>query len=209
MFAYLCLGGNDLALSDTLALCGHRKRFLEFLAENNVLDEHAFDLDTPAGCYILNDFTNGLGHLLAAFNNVLEDTSTNYVAKSGLGTLDKSLTNVCDTESGNVRGDDVVVDDGGEAEGDVVFGHANLLWDFGDLNLDIDLDEVLAERVDLDKTGVDGPVELSKLGDETNVTLLDSLKRVGTADAAGDSSHGTHAGTKSIDYKKWSVVGTS
>jgi hypothetical protein len=40
-----------------------------------------------------------------------------------------------------------------------------------DLNLDVDLDEALRERVDVDKTRVNGASEATELGDEPNITL--------------------------------------
>lgn len=39
------------------------------------------------------------------------------------------------------------------------------------LDLDIHLDQSLAERVNLHQSGVDGAVEATKLGDQTDVTL--------------------------------------
>lgn len=122
------------------------------------------------------------------------------MAEGGLRTLNEGLADVGDAKGGNVRGDDVVVDDRGQAQGDVVLGHADLLGDLCDLDLDVHLEEVLAERVDLDQTRVDGLVELAKLGDETDVALLDALERVGADDAAGNSAHGTDDGTESVDY---------
>jgi hypothetical protein len=188
---YLSLSGDNLALTDTLALSSHGERLLQFLAENDILDEHALNLDTPSGSDILNDFSNRLSNLLTALNNILEDSSTDNMTESGLSTLHKSLLDVVDTKSSLVRRDDVVVDDGGQAKSNVVLGHADLLWDFGGLNLDIDLKKSLAERVDLDQTRVDSLVELSELGDKTNVALMDFLVRVGANDTAGNSAHGS------------------
>jgi hypothetical protein len=68
-----------------------------------------------------------LSDFLTAFDDVLEDASTDNVTKSGLCTLNKGLTDVGDTESSLVWRCDVVVDNGGQVEGDVVLGHANLL----------------------------------------------------------------------------------
>ena len=59
----------------------------------------------------------------------MEHAGANDVAKGGLGALDKGLADVGDAEGSFVGGNDVVVDDGGEMEGDVVFGHADLFWD--------------------------------------------------------------------------------
>lgn len=58
-----------------------------------------------------------------------------------------------------------------------------------DLNLDIDLDETLAERVDLDQTGVDSAIEATELGDQAYITLRDRFVGVRAEDAAGDRTH--------------------
>lgn len=67
----LSLGGDDLAFTNTLALGGHGQRLLQLLAEDNVLDEHRLDLDTPASRDILDDLANALGDLLTALNDIL------------------------------------------------------------------------------------------------------------------------------------------
>ncbi len=109
--AHLGLGGNDLALADPLALGGHGERLLKLLAEDDVLDEHALDLDAPSGGHILYDLANALGDLLAALNDVLQHAGAHDVAEGGLGALDQGLADVGDAEGGLVRRDDVVVDD--------------------------------------------------------------------------------------------------
>ena len=120
--------GNDFRLSDTLALGSHGERVLELGAEDDVLDEHRLNLDTPTRCDIFDYFTNGLCDLFTALDDILENAGTNDVAQSGLGTLNEGLTNVADAEGGFVWRGDVVVDDGGELKVDVVLGHADLLW---------------------------------------------------------------------------------
>jgi hypothetical protein len=125
-----------------------------------------------------------------------------------VSTLHKSLLDVVDTESGLVRRDNVVVDDRGQAKGNIVLGHANLLWDFGGLNLDINLEKSLAERIDLDQTGVNSLVELSELGNETNVALVDFLVRVGTNDAAGNSAHSSDDTSEDVHHASIPVIGT-
>ena len=61
------------------------------------------------------------------------------------------------------------------------------------LDLDIDLDELLGQRVDLDKTWVDCAVKATKFGHETNVSLADWLVWVGADDTARDSSQASNA----------------
>merc|ERR1711937_327038 len=101
----------------------------------------------------------------------------------------------------------VVVDDRGQAQGDVVLGHADLLGDLCDLDLDIDLDQTLGEGVDLDEAGIDGLVESTKLGDETDVALVDALVWVGADDAAGDGAQGTNDGAKGVDHAPVPALG--
>ena len=121
--------GNDFRLSNTLALGSHRERVLQVGAENDVLDQHALDLNAPSGRDILDDFTNRLCDLFTTLNNILKDAGANNVAKRGLCALHESLADIANAESGFVGRGDVVVDDGGKVESDVVFSHTDLLWD--------------------------------------------------------------------------------
>ena len=61
-----------------------------------------------------------------------------------------------------------------------------------DLNLDIDLNKTFTERVDLDEAGINSAIESTEFGDETDVTLRDRFVGVRTANAAGESSHGSN-----------------
>ena len=72
----------------------------------------------------------------------------------------------------------------------------------GDLDLDVDLDETLAEGVHLYETRVDGLVELAELGDEADVALVDVLVRVRADDAAGDGAERADDGAHGIDWGK-------
>ena len=136
-------GGDDLGFSDPLRLGGHAEGVLQLVAEDDVFDEHALDLDAPARGDVFDDLTDRLCDFFAALDDVLEDASADDVAEGGLRTLDEGLADVADTEGGFVGGGDVVVDDGGEVQGDVVFSHADLFGDLNDLDLDVHLDELL------------------------------------------------------------------
>lgn len=166
---------------------------MQVLAENNILDEHALNLDTPASSNILNDFPNRLCNLFAALDHVLKDTGTNNVTKGGLGTFNKSLADVGDTKSGLMGRHNVIVDDGGQAQSNIVLGHANLLGHLCNLDLDVDLDEPFAEGVDLDQAGIDCLVETTELGDKTDLALVDVLVRVRADDAARNSTQSSNA----------------
>ena len=112
--------GDDLGFSGTLALRGHGQRVLQVLAEDDVLDQHALDGGAPAGCGLFDDLADRLRDFLAALDYVLEHAGADDVAEGGLRALDEGLADVGDAEGGFVGGGDVVVDDGGELEVDVV-----------------------------------------------------------------------------------------
>ena len=164
-------GGDDLGLSDPLRLGGHAEGVLKFVAEDDVFDEHALDLDAPAGGDIFDNLTDRLGDFFATFDDILKDASADDVAEGGLRAFDEGLADVADAERGFVGRGDVVVDDGGQVQGDVVFRHANLLGDLHDLDLDVHLDELLRQGVDFDETRVDSAVEAAELGNETDIAL--------------------------------------
>lgn len=90
------------------------------MAEDDVLDQHALDLDTPAGSGVLDDGADVLRDFFTALDHVLEDARADNVAEGGLGALDEGLADVADAEGGFVGGGDVVVDDGCELEVDIV-----------------------------------------------------------------------------------------
>lgn len=68
------------------------------------------------------------------------------------------------------------------------------------LNLDVHLDELLRKRVDLDQTWIDGAVEATEFGDETDVPLVDGLVRVRADDTAWDGTTETKTAPEVIDY---------
>lgn len=192
-------GGDDLALTDSLGLSSHGERILQIIAEDDILDEHGLNLDTPARGDLLDYLCGRLGDLLAALDHVLQHAGTNDVAQGGLGALDEGLLDVGDAKGGLVRGGDLVVDDRGQVEGNVVLGHADLAGHFDNLDLHVDGGQVLAEGVDLDQTGVDGAFESTKLRYETDLTLVDRLEWVGAADTAGDGTAETDTISQVVD----------
>lgn len=130
--------GNDLALTNPLRLRSHRQRVLQVVAENDIFDQHGFDLDTPARRDILDDLADRLRDFFPTLDHILQNASAHYLAKRGLSALDKRLSDIGDTKRSLVRGDDVVVDYGGQVQSDIVLGHADLAGDLDDLDLDID-----------------------------------------------------------------------
>lgn len=161
---------------------------MELAVENHVLDEHALDLDTPSLGYILDNFGDACGDFLAAFDDILQNTSTDDVAEGSLCALNESLADIADAEGSLVRRDNMVVNDRRKMQRNVVLGHAHLLGHLHNLNLDIDLNKVFREGVNLDESGVHRLVETSEFGDEADIALGDGLVGVWTADAAGNGA---------------------
>jgi len=60
------------------------------------------------------------------------------------------------------------------------------------LNLDIDLNEAFAERVDLDETWINSTVESTEFGHEADVTLRDRFVGVRADDTAGNGTHSSN-----------------
>jgi hypothetical protein len=63
-----------------------------------------------------------------------------------------------------------------------------LAGDLHDLNLDINLNKSLGERVDLDQARVDGAREATELCDQADIALGDWLVRVRADDTAGNGA---------------------
>jgi hypothetical protein len=68
------------------------------------------------------------------------------------------------------------------------------------LDLDIDLDEALAERIDLDETGINSSVKTTEFRDEADVSLRDGLVWIRADDTAWNRAHSTDTASQTIDY---------
>lgn len=51
-------GGDDFGLADALGLGGHAEGVLQLVAEDDVFDEHALDLDAPAAGDVFDDLAD-------------------------------------------------------------------------------------------------------------------------------------------------------
>lgn len=89
-----------------------------------------------------------------------------------MGAFDEGGADVGDAEGGAVGRVDVVVYHGSEVESHVVFGHADLTWNFHDLDFDVDTEERFGERVDEGEAGVDCAGEASEFCNEADGTLI-------------------------------------
>jgi hypothetical protein len=197
---HLCLGSNDLALTNALALSSHAQRLLEFLAKDHVLDEHALDLHAPVAGHILNDLADALGHLLAALNHILQHAGTNNMTQGRLRPLHQRLAHIRHAKGRLVRRHHAVVNHRVDLQRHIVLGDARLQRHLDNLDLDVHLDQALRQRVNLDQTRVNGLVEAAKLGDEPDVALLHALVGVRAADAARDGAQGADDGADGVDH---------
>lgn len=96
---------------------------------------------------------------------------------------------------------DVIVDNAGKIEGDIVLGHTDLAGHLDDLDLDVDLDQALRKGIDLDETWVDGTIEATEFSDQTNVSLRDGFVWIRADDTAGDCAEETDEGAQRGDWK--------
>ena len=69
-----------------------------------------------------------------------------------------------------------------------------------ELDLDVDLNKFLRQRIDSDKTRVLCAVEAAKFGDQANLSLTNSFVRVGADDAARNSATGADNSSKAGDH---------
>lgn len=79
-------------------------------------------------------------------------------------------------------------------------GHANLLGNFADLDLDVDLDELLGKWVDLDKARVDGAMEAAKFCNEANIALSNWFVGIRADHAAWNGTKKTDTASKRVDH---------
>ena len=77
-----------------------------------------------------------------------------------------------------------------------------------DLNLHIDLDQLLRQRIDLHQTRVHSAIEAAELRHQAYIALADGSVWVRAADAAGDGAKGSDDGSEVVDYaekRTWSA----
>ena len=94
----------------------------------------------------------------------------------------------------------MIINHGGEEDGDVILGHDDLLGHLDDLDADVDGDEGFGEDVYFDQPRVDGAVEAAEFCDEADVALADGLVGVWADDAAGDCAEVANDGAEGVDW---------
>lgn len=84
------------------------------------LDQDSLNGYTPFLSNVADDFRNFEGDHLSFGDKGLHQASTNHMTKSGLSTLDKSLTKIGNSKCGTVRVGYLVIDDRVNFDVDVV-----------------------------------------------------------------------------------------
>lgn len=121
------------------------------------------------------------------------------MSKGGLCALNKRLAHIRDTECSFMRRDDIVVDNRGKVNRDVILCHTNLLRNLAELDLHVDRDEFFGKRVNLDETGVDCTMEFPELGNETDATLVNRFIRIRANDATRNGTKKTDKGSQTAN----------
>ena len=109
--------GNDLALTDPLLRRGRRERLLQLDREIDVFEQNGLDRHTPLFRRGFDNLGNLLGETFAVGNDGLQDAASDDLTEGSFcrepcqfmsltGALDKSQTDIIDTECGAVRRDD-------------------------------------------------------------------------------------------------------
>lgn len=191
---------ENLGLSVPAGLGSSRKGDLNVARDDNVLDQDRLDSDTPPLGARLDDLRNLGSDRLTVDEERLKVATSADVSQGRLGSLNQGAANVLDREGGAVRVDDVVDNDRFDFDRQVVLGEDVLPGNVDDLDLDRDLTDLLAERVDLDQSGIDTARELSERRNESYATLLDLLVRVGAAEAARNGTEKSSEATEAVDH---------
>jgi len=83
-------------------------------------------------------------------------------------------------------------------QGDVVFGHADLLRHLNYLNLNIYLDQVLRQGIHLNQTGIHSSCKATELGDQADISLSNRLVGIRTDDTAWNGAERADDITKGV-----------
>ena len=98
-----CASRNDFGFSNPLLLCSRRERSGHLWREDDILDEDAFNGDTPFVGNIANDLGNLEGNCFTFGDNTLDSACADYVSERRLGPFDECLSEVGDTKCSPVR----------------------------------------------------------------------------------------------------------
>ena len=162
-----CTCSNDLTLTNPLLLSCRAQGSGHFGTEDDILDENAFDGDTPLVSDFGDDFGDFKGDGFTVGYNGLDSTSSNDVSESGLGSFHQSGAKISDAECCTVRVDDMVVNNRVAADG---WGEKFNQSIKRSLHVDID---IISRTVQLVRQTVRGVIGDSHNGLSANRTDLD------------------------------------
>ncbi|KAH3668963.1 hypothetical protein OGAPHI_002718 [Ogataea philodendri] len=92
-------------------------------------------------------------------------------------------------------------------DGDVVLGVAGQSWDLHGFQGDVRMVQLLAQWVDFGQSRVNRLVQLTKLGNKTDITLINVSVRVREAEAARNGTEGSKTRTNSVDQGPVPAIG--
>lgn len=194
------LGRDHFRFSDSSRLSSGRKGVLNVLRDDDILDENRLAGYSPFLSRLFNNLFDLGSYGFAFREETLQVAVSAHITENCLRFLDERRTYVLNGKGGAVRVDDVVDDDGFDLTVETIAGEDCLLRDVYDLDLDGDLTQRFAERVDFDKSRIDGTRKLSERRNESDATLLDLLVRIGATEATRDRSERSCEGPQAIDH---------
>ena len=158
------------------------------MGEDDVLDEHGLDGDTPVVRCVFDDLADGLGDLFTALDHILEEAGADDVAEGGLGTFDESLTDVGDAEGGAAvdggeEADAEATDEAGDAVG---VEDAEYVVDFlPKVKIEVVVEDGQADRV---VEAIAAAANTGRIGDGKIFTSrVDTAVRIRTGDRGSDA----------------------
>jgi len=175
-------------------------------AEDDILDEDTFNGHTPLVSNVPDNFGDLKGNSLALGDDTLYGARAYDMTERSLSTFNERLAEICDAECCSVGVANLEVDDRVNFDVDVITSDDCLSSDWANLNLDVDDAQRFSADIDLNQTGVDRLVELSKARHKTDRALLDIAERIGEG-AAWDHPTNTNHRAKSLQQRAVKSMG--
>lgn len=193
----ISLGGDDFTFGDSLSGGGRGKVLLEVLGEQNFLNEHSGDGDSPVVSGSLDNILDVRGHFFLSLEGFLEENVSEDVSDGRLGDFGDGHLVIFDGKIGLVRVFDVVIDDSVDRDVDVVLGHDGLFLQVDDSFSSVHQGDGFTARVDEVEAGGEGLEVLAELLDDAEVGLGDlSVWRLA---AAADPGSEESAANSALD----------
>ena len=181
----LTIGDDDPGAAFAFGFGLARHRPLHRLRQGHVLDLDAVDVDAPVDGGIVDHDRQALIEAFAVGEQIVEFALADDRPQRGLRDLPDGELIVLDIDDGLARIDDLEVDDGVDADGDVVAGDALLSGNRHRDDLEIDLLQIVDERDDRRQPGRFGlGIHSAEAEDHPALILSDDLQAVSQRDGS-------------------------